>query len=778
MNQQVPMNYNYDEDEIDLKELLAIIVKEKKTVFITFLVISILSLGAALYVRNKAKVAATILNVKTENDKKVDLLPNSIVERLYFENNIKEKEELSLDEFKDEFKITGIIPKSIKLKQEALEKKGETLKYTPENYVVELRVGTPEESKKILEDYYKDLNEELEYRNASRYRYQELETKNLSNAEYDYQDYLDIIKEKKAILKDTIAEKSKTNLDYLSYGFKYRDLQAKIKNLEEIEINPLQNYLDSTGIVKDYEDFKNSYASRIEKLKNSLEEKNRKKSDYEKMLNEFKVEDKNKVVPKGVKIVTQNNEREKYYISLMKEYIGIQDEIVGLQMQISKLEAINGKLKEATPDEKKYIDTKLQNIFKEYNEIVKEANDLKIKENEIEYGAMAKKLNPVVIISDSKAKLILAVGVVLGLFVGVMMAFVKNFFKDFKKYMGVLVVFLLVGVNTYTKESVNFSFTHKGMKENENPDKTPFELKKQVLEFFKEKNIKVNSDDIVVKPMIKAGLVKPTFQKVKGKIENEEINASFVPTEYVVIVPDKNMAESLKKEFPRFYVDYYINNEQLNVISKGGSYRDRIKGLKNNLDIIQNDIDNRKKLGLSKEKESEYKVAELEIWRVNNTTYKNLENFMSSNKIVSNIELEKTILAGERENILRELNSLDGKAKFYEELLKKYNVSNSEARVLENGDISLAGSGEREKQYIEISNEYALTLDKINSLKRELMENENLEKGMREPTKEEKDKIEKSILTLEEEIKNINERIKNIELRDSKREYEGSVKAF
>ena len=151
---------------------------------------------------------------------------------------------------------------------------------------------------------------------------------------------------------------------------------------------------------------------------------------------------------------------------------------------------------------------------------------------------------------------------------------------------------------------------------------------------------------------------------------------------------------------------------------------------------------------------------------------------MSSNKIVSNIELEKTILAGERENILRELNSLDGKAKFYEELLKKYNVSSSEARVLENGDISLAGSGEREKQYIEISNEYVLTLDKINSLKRELMENENLEKGMREPTKEEKDKIEKSTSTLEEEIKNINERIKNIELRDSKREYEGSVKAF
>lgn len=316
------------------------------------------------------------------------------------------------------------------------------------------------------------------------------------------------------------------------------------------------------------------------------------------------------------------------------------------------------------------------------------------------------------------------------------------------------------------------------MKENENPDKTPFELKKQVLEFFKEKNIKVNSDDIVVKPIIENKIIKPTFEKVKGKIENEEINASFVPTEYVVIVPDKNMAESLKKEFPRFYVDYYVNNEQLNVISKDGSYRDRIKGLKNNLDIIQNDIDNRKKLGLSKEKESEYKVAELEIWRVNNTTYKNLENFMSSNKIVSNIELEKTILAGERENILRELNILDEKAKFYEELLKKYNVSNSEATVLENGDISLAGSGEREKQYIEISNEYALTLDKINSLKRELMENENLEKGMREPTKEEKGKIEKSISTLEEEIKNINERIKNIELRDSKREYEGSVKSF
>ncbi|MGL4902298.1 MAG: Wzz/FepE/Etk N-terminal domain-containing protein, partial [Cetobacterium sp.] len=158
------------DDEIDLMELLAILVKEKKTIFLTTFLVIILSLGGAFYERNVSKKASVILSVG-ENYNQESLLVNNVLEKVYRENNIREKNNLSLDEFREEFKIMGIIPKEIESKKEFLAKSGETLEYTPISYRVDLRVGSIGESKKILDDYYKTLNEYYRGLNESRYRF-------------------------------------------------------------------------------------------------------------------------------------------------------------------------------------------------------------------------------------------------------------------------------------------------------------------------------------------------------------------------------------------------------------------------------------------------------------------------------------------------------------------------------------------------------------------------------------------------------------------------------
>ena len=59
---------NYD-DEIDLMEIVATLVKEKVTILVTFILVSAISLGVALYERSNAKKAATILSVNLPEEK-------------------------------------------------------------------------------------------------------------------------------------------------------------------------------------------------------------------------------------------------------------------------------------------------------------------------------------------------------------------------------------------------------------------------------------------------------------------------------------------------------------------------------------------------------------------------------------------------------------------------------------------------------------------------------------------------------------------------------------
>ena len=91
MNHEVSTEFRHDDDEIDLMELLMILVKEKKTIFITTAIVTLLSLGGALFERDRSKKAETILVPKIENFKQDDLIIGNVLERTYSKNDIRNK---------------------------------------------------------------------------------------------------------------------------------------------------------------------------------------------------------------------------------------------------------------------------------------------------------------------------------------------------------------------------------------------------------------------------------------------------------------------------------------------------------------------------------------------------------------------------------------------------------------------------------------------------------------------------------------------------------------
>ena len=87
MNHQVSTKLNYN-NEIDLIGILTILIKEKKLIVITFIVITLLSLGGALYERKISKKVSAIFTIEETWSEQGVLIP-SVMEKVYRENDIR-----------------------------------------------------------------------------------------------------------------------------------------------------------------------------------------------------------------------------------------------------------------------------------------------------------------------------------------------------------------------------------------------------------------------------------------------------------------------------------------------------------------------------------------------------------------------------------------------------------------------------------------------------------------------------------------------------------------
>lgn len=787
MNHQVSTEVRQD-DEIDLIEIIQILVKEKKTIFITTILVTLLSLGGALYERDISKKASIILNVG-EGYNQENLLVSNVLEKVYRENGIREKDDISLDKFREEFKITGIIPKDISDKKEYLAKSGQTLDYTPTSYRVDLRVGSIGESQRILNDYSKSLNEYYRALNESRYRFKYFDGDILNDKKYNYEDYLKILDERKDSLKTLIDGREDSRIDYASYGFGYRRIQLELENLETIRIQDLKNYLLATNIVRNPEKFQSEFLNRKIALENSIKEKKEVANNYKKLLNSYTFEGEKIVVPKGVKVTMGDNQKEKYYVELMSSYLKAENELTDLQQQLEELIYVSKNLTTGTEKQTEYILNSLKEIVKSYNTIVQEVNVLEIKENYINSGALIKLATPVEIVSNSKAKLILAVGLVLGVFLGVMMAFIKSFYHSFKKINNgavMIALFCFMGLNSYSKEEITLQFTHKEVKEGLNPDKTPFDLNEILIKEFlvKRSGVKVEElKNISISPVFPKGSINNT----ENRLKSGEKNYLYVPTEYLLTLNFKDVSEEkrikdrLIKEFPNFYINFFLQNatENYDFLKDYSTYKEVMKALDNLMNSMSLEIESRKKNAETKEIFYEYNNLGVELNKVRNITFRDVSNYIKSNNIVSNVALEKILLYGEDRYITLELNSLKNKEKIYGSILKDYTLGDKQATLLESGDISITSdTGLREQQYIEISKTYLNNLNKENSLKIKLLENTRLSKDMKAPNEEQRYRINRELLNVQNELNSIVNKMVGIELRDYRREYIGSVRVF
>lgn len=786
MNHQVSTKLNYNSEK-DLIDILIILSKEKKTLIITFIIVILLSLGGAFYEKEMSKKVSAIFTLE-EAQGEQSLLISNVLEKVYRENDIRNKNKLSLDQFRNKFNITGIIPKDIKEKKIFLAKNAETLDYIPKSYRVNLRVGSISESEEVLRDYYNELNNYYRVQNESKYKFKYLDENILDDEKYSYSDYLQILEERKQALKNLIVGRENTRIDYSSYGFGYRKIQIALKNLENIEIQSLKNYFLATNIVRDSKKFQDELKNRKAMLENKISKEKKIAKNYKNLLDNYRFDDE-MVVPKGIKISTVDNQKEKYYVKVVNEYLLAEETVVNLEQELKELIYISQNFNIGTDNQRRYILEKLKNIIRDYNNIVSMVNELEKKENYINNGALVKLASPVEVVSNSKAKLILIVGIIIGLILGILMAFFKNFlhlFKNFKREIAMLILFGVIGINSYTKEvvMVTLQFTHKEIKMGLNPDKTPFNLKEILIEKFLIKRTEIDDEEL------KNISIVPKFPKnsiieVEEKLNSGMKDYIYVPTEYDLILTNvKNnemIKEEIMKEFPTFYANYFLQNSvpKNNYLKLHDSYEKILKELENLIEGLVIEINLREKSTNAKERFYEYNNLYIELNKIKGILYRDILNYIKSGEIESDVFLEKIFLNGENKRIKLSIESLKNKSKVYDDILKSYNLDKKQSFLLEDGEISMSSdTGLKEKQYISILEKKINNINQQNILNLKLYENEKTIKNIKNPTEEQQHIVNKKLLDIQKELNEIINKMVEIELKDYKREYVGSVKAF
>lgn len=433
MNQIEERKY-YEDDEIDLMELIKTLGKYKGTILISTVLVTLLSVvGGYLY--NRANTVNSMIisfnYPEIENGKNPDgsvffkenIIPLNVINKVYTENMDKIKAE-GIANFKTRIKVEGIVPEATERRIENALKNGETLTYTPTQYKISTK-----ENEEILDELSTDLIEE--FINKYKPNYAVAEVEEFKN--YDYDNIYILLNNRIALLKSKINSEAKKNYISNKLGYSFNELLVKLESLERVELQDYYSYFNVHGLSLNKMMRETRYDSEIREITLEKEKLQAKAQIIKSMLEQYKPTNRNIVVPNvgefGIKISTENE----YYTNLINEYLNVNSQIKDKEFTIKKLQEEKEIVNYPSESQKEVIDQKLNMITTKLNGIIIELNKINEEYVNAKYSDMIKIVLPVTEVKAGKpVVLFLAIGIVLGGMLGIFLAYMKEFAKNYK----------------------------------------------------------------------------------------------------------------------------------------------------------------------------------------------------------------------------------------------------------------------------------------------------------------------------------------------------------
>lgn len=425
-----------EDDEIDIMEIIKILVNNKITIIVTTLIFTlIVVLGGYLYNKKNSSYTTILgfnyagiekgLNPNGTQFNKNDLISTNELNYLFDKYSGKGLKSKDLKSLRENIEVKGIVPQYITERIEQALKKGETLSYTPTQYSISLKDGNKDIAEELVEGIIAEFqkNYKLEYEIVGV----------AQNPIYDYDDYIFVIQEQIKKLEAETQDEKKVKFSSQITGVSYLELARKLENFKNIELKKYISYIDIYNFSKDAVTKKTKLESEIKRLRLEKDRLLGKAEVVKKALDEYKPTTKQLVLPTvgemGIKLETENE----YYSKLIEQYIKLNTEASNKEYEIIENKQELEDIKIPTEEENAKIQEVIKNLVLEINELTKEINKLNKEYVDIEYGEMIKKIAPVELKTEGKSIFLYAiVGIVLGVFAGIFIVFMKEFFKSYK----------------------------------------------------------------------------------------------------------------------------------------------------------------------------------------------------------------------------------------------------------------------------------------------------------------------------------------------------------
>lgn len=430
---QLETRREFEDDDIDLMEIVRTLLKHKYVIGVITLVFTVVTvIGGIIY--NKLNTHSTVtigfnypeIEVGKNPDGSIfypeNIISPTIITNVYDINKgaLKNKKK---EDFRKSIEINGIIPKAIQNKIENALKNGEKVAYTPTNY----KISTDENRSILMELIDKSIADYLEKYKPNN---QVALVENLDN--YDYADIYRILNEKINILNNNIEQQEKKNYVSNTLNFSFDELKSNLQTLQNVELQDFYSYYLVNGFTKDE-------VTKIIRTKNLINDLQLKKEILDEkanvlkgMLKEFRADNRQMVVPTlgefGIKLNTENE----HYTKLLDEYLKLEDSAKETVYQIRLAQEELKKIETPSESEREILIKKQVDVITKLNEIIKKYNKINEEYINSKYSEMIKIVIPVTEETEGKSVVIyLGIGVILGGILGVLVAFLKEFKKNY-----------------------------------------------------------------------------------------------------------------------------------------------------------------------------------------------------------------------------------------------------------------------------------------------------------------------------------------------------------
>ncbi|MBR8748907.1 hypothetical protein IX317_000568 [Fusobacterium sp. DD29] len=436
MNNQLEERKYYEEDEIDLLDLVRTVMQHKGLIVITTIIFMVVSLFGG-YFYNKSKAVTTAVLTLDYPGREKGLTPDggiltsdSILPLEAFQSVYEEyKDQIKSKDFKEFVKnnqLVWMVPDYIQKRIKDAANRGEKYEYTPIDFQINSKENT-----KVVGALANDALESFLNKYRPNYVIDPISIKK----DYDYPVVYQLIDDKIEALKVLIADREEKKFISNKSGFSFDKIMQNIASLEKIELQDYYSYYTVHQLSLDSKTRDLRFKSDIQVLKMQRDALKSQAAVLKSMIDEYKPSEKSFVLANVGELDKKVTQGDAYYGKMLDEYFALNKEIIAKESTISRLtEESKLTLTYPTEEQQKAINEKLDILVNKLNKIIDEVNQLNDEYTRVTYSNMISISSPVITTTTGKPLyMYLVVGLVLGGCFGIFLAFASEFKKDYKK---------------------------------------------------------------------------------------------------------------------------------------------------------------------------------------------------------------------------------------------------------------------------------------------------------------------------------------------------------